>query len=187
MSDALSRRLQQPRFSGPAQEAILSVLVAANTLNDIMDDVCRKHDITRPQYNVLRILRGVHPSGHARCDIARRMVERAPDVTRLVDRLQARGLVKRQRGNDDQRQAVTCITAKGLKLLHNMQPEIDKQMEGIRPPERRRLHPVVPSVFATLRRSACSHLPLDGSTRELQDCGFPASIANLNPLLPSRI
>ena len=53
------------------------------------------------------------------------MIDRAPDVTRLVDRLQARGLVKRSRGNDDQRQAVTIITAKGLKLLAKMQPEID--------------------------------------------------------------
>ena len=53
------------------------------------------------------------------------MIDRAPDVTRLVDRLQARGLDKRSRGNDDQRQAVTVITAKGLKLLARMQPEID--------------------------------------------------------------
>jgi DNA-binding MarR family transcriptional regulator len=53
------------------------------------------------------------------------MIDRAPDVTRLVDRLQARGLVKRSRGNDDQRQAVTSITAKGLKLLARMQPEIE--------------------------------------------------------------
>ncbi len=53
------------------------------------------------------------------------MIDRAPDVTRLVDRLQARGLVKRSRGNDDQRQALTSITAKGLKLLARMQPDID--------------------------------------------------------------
>ena len=58
------------------------------------------------------------------------MVDRAPDVTRLVDRLQARGLVKRSRGSDDQRQAVTLITAKGLKLLAKMQPEIDAAMDA---------------------------------------------------------
>ncbi len=125
MNEALSRRLSQTQFANPMQEALLSLLVAATTLNDLMDELCENHRITRPQYNVLRILRGVHPRGHARCEIARRMIDRAPDVTRLVDRLQARGLVMRSRGNDDQRQAVTSITAKGLKLLAKMQPEID--------------------------------------------------------------
>ena len=125
MNEAPSRRLSQAQFADPMQEALLGLLVAAHTLNDLMDELCEMHRITRPQYNVLRILRGVHPQGHARCEIARRMIDRAPDVTRLVDRLQARGLVKRSRGNDDQRQAVTVITAKGLKLLARMQPEID--------------------------------------------------------------
>lgn len=125
MNEALSRRLSQPQFADPTQEALLSLLVAATTLNDLMDELCEMHRITRPQYNVLRILRGTHPGGHARCEIARRMIDRAPDVTRLVDRLQARGLVRRSRGNEDQRQTVTIITAKGLKLLARMQPEID--------------------------------------------------------------
>ena len=128
MNEALSRRLSQAHFADPMHEALLSVMVVASTLNDLMDDLCARHRITRPQYNVLRILRGVHPRGHARCEIARRMMDRAPDVTRLVDRLQARGLVKRWRGNDDQRQAVTIITAKGLKLLARMQPQIDAAM-----------------------------------------------------------
>ena len=54
------------------------------------------------------------------------MVERAPDVTRLVDRLQAQGLVRRNRGGKDQRQAITRITAKGLKLLESIHPEIEQ-------------------------------------------------------------
>jgi DNA-binding MarR family transcriptional regulator len=128
MNEALSRRISQTQFADPLQEALLSLLVAANTLNDMMDELCEAQGITRPQYNVLRILRGIHPRGHARCEIARRMLDRAPDVTRLVDRLQASGLVKRSRGSDDQRQAVTSITAKGLRLLARMQPEIDAAM-----------------------------------------------------------
>lgn len=127
MTEALSRRLKQAQFSSPAQEALLSVVVAANTINDIMDRVCEAHGITRAQYNVLRILRGVHPEGHARCEIACRMLDRASDITRLVDRLQARRLVKRSRGSEDQRQAVTVITAKGLKLLEEMRPRIEAE------------------------------------------------------------
>ena len=125
MTEVLSRRLKQPHFSSPAQEAVLSVIVAANTLNERMDRLCEEYGITRAQYNVLRILRGVHPEGHPRSEIACRMLDRASDVTRLVDRLQARRLVKRTRGSQDQRQAVTCITAKGIKLLQAMQPHID--------------------------------------------------------------
>ncbi len=131
MTEALSRRLKQAQFSSAAQEAMLSVIVAANTINDIMDRVCAEHGITRAQYNVLRILRGVHPEGHARCEIACRMLDRASDITRLVDRLQARRLVKRSRGSEDQRQAVTVITAKGLKLLETMRPQIEVEAGGI--------------------------------------------------------
>ncbi len=127
MTEALSRRLKQPQFADAAQEALLSVVVTANTLNDVADRICEEYGITRPQYNVLRILRGVHPLGHARCEIARRMVDRASDVTRLVDRLQTRKLVKRARGSDDQRQAVTSITAKGIKLLDTMRPRLDSE------------------------------------------------------------
>ncbi len=127
MTEALSRRLKQARFSNPQQEALLSVAVAAGTLNDLVDEICKSHGLTRPQYNVLRILRGMHPNGHPRCEIAQRMVERAPDITRLVDRLQARGLVRRTRGGEDQRQAIAHITAKGLKLLQAIQPKLDTQ------------------------------------------------------------
>lgn len=131
MTEALSRRLKQAQFSSPAQEAMLSVIVAANTVNDLADRVCDEFGITRAQYNVLRILRGVHPEGHARCEIACRMLDRASDITRLVDRLQARRLVKRSRGSEDQRQAVTVITAKGLKLLEEMRPRIEAETGDI--------------------------------------------------------
>ena len=131
MTEALSRRLKQPQFSSAAQEALLSVIVAANTINDMMDRICEEHGITRAQYNVLRILRGAHPGGHARCEIAGRMLDRASDITRLVDRLQARKLVKRSRGSKDQRQAVTVITAKGLKLLETMHPRLEDESSGI--------------------------------------------------------
>jgi DNA-binding MarR family transcriptional regulator len=128
VTEALNRRLKQSHFANPEQEALLSVIAAATTLNEIMDRLCEEQGITRAQYNVLRILRGVHPQGHARCEIACRMLDRAPDITRLVDRLQARRLVKRSRGSEDQRQAVTVITAKGLKLLDAMAPTVEAEI-----------------------------------------------------------
>jgi len=131
MTDALRRRLKQAEFASPAQEALLSVLVAAATLNERMDRVFQRHRITRAQYNVLRILRGIYPQGHPRCDIACRMIDRAPDITRLLDRLEARRLVRRTRGSDDKRQTVTYITAKGLKLLDTIQPRADAEVTDI--------------------------------------------------------
>ena len=128
MTEVLSRRLKQAQFSSPAQEALLSVVVAANVINEITDRICEEHGVTRAQYNVLRILRGVHPQGHPRCEIACRMLDRASDVTRLVDRLQTRRLVKRSRGSEDQRQAVTYITSKGLKLLESMRPSMEAEI-----------------------------------------------------------
>jgi DNA-binding MarR family transcriptional regulator len=131
MTEALSRRLKQSHFADSGQEALLSVIAAATTINEIMDRLCEEQGITRAQYNVLRILRGVHPQGHPRCEIARRMLDRAPDITRLVDRLQARRLVKRSRGCKDQRQAVAAITARGLKLLDAMAPTIESEIGSI--------------------------------------------------------
>ena len=128
MNEALRKRLKQSSVASPLQEALLSLLLAANHLNESVDSLCEQHGITRSQYNVLRILRGVYPKGHPRREIACRMVDRAPDVTRLVDRLQARGLVKRSRWDEDQRQAMTIITAKGLRLLDTMQPMMEAVM-----------------------------------------------------------
>jgi len=131
MTEVLSRRLKQTEFSSPGQEALLSVLVAAATLNEGMDRVFTSHKITRAQYNVLRILRGIYPQGHPRCEIACRMIDRAPDITRLLDRLETRRLVRRTRGSEDQRQTVTYITAKGLKLLDSIQPRVEAEVSNI--------------------------------------------------------
>ncbi len=125
MGDVLRKRLQMTRVAGPAHEAILNLLVAAGHLRERMDRICAAHDVTTGQYNVLRILRGARAGGYARCEIARRMIERAPDVTRLIDRLEAHALVERDRSGEDRRRSITKITDKGLRLLERMQPEIE--------------------------------------------------------------
>ncbi|MBU3742633.1 MAG: MarR family transcriptional regulator [Candidatus Kapabacteria bacterium] len=125
MATALRDRLQQQEFASPFQEATLNILVCADFLQRRIETVCEQHGITSAQYNVLRILRGVHPDGHARCDIIARMIQTAPDVTRLIDRLVNSGLVKRTRSMEDGRLSVTIITSKGLSLLSSMQNEVD--------------------------------------------------------------
>jgi len=126
MGDALKRRLQQSRFESPIQEALLNLMVAASHVRARLDQVCGEHGITEGQYNALRILRGAHPDGYPRCEIARRLIERAPDVTRLIDRLEKQGLVERARSGDDRRLSITRITRKGLQLLERMQPAMEE-------------------------------------------------------------
>src|SRR5215470_9090161 len=112
MGEALKKRLKQARFEDSVQEAMLNLLVAASHIRERTEQMCLRHNITSAQYNVLRILRGAHPEGYPRCEIATRMVEKAPDVTRLIDRLQQQGLVERVRSEEDRRHSLTKITSK---------------------------------------------------------------------------
>jgi DNA-binding MarR family transcriptional regulator len=131
VGDILRKRLLQSRFEGPVHEAMLNLIVAAGHVRDRLERVCAEHGITNGQYNVLRILKGAYPSGHARCEIARRLLERSPDVTRLIDRLETQGLVERTRSDEDKRLSLTRITRKGLKLVDEMKPELDREFVEI--------------------------------------------------------
>jgi DNA-binding MarR family transcriptional regulator len=125
MGEVLQHRLKQARFRSVEQEAMLNLIVAASYMLNYLERICNEFGITQPQYNVLRILRGAYPGGHSRCEVIERMVDRAPDVTRLIDRLERQGLVARERSSDDRRLSITRITGKGLELLERMQPTID--------------------------------------------------------------
>jgi DNA-binding MarR family transcriptional regulator len=130
MGAALKDRLRQSRFESRTQEALLSLLVASAHMHEQVERLCAEHGITASQYNVLRILRGVHPDGHPRCEVARRMIDRAPDVTRLIDRLERGGWVERGRSDCDRRLSISRITAAGLELLARMAPDLDRLHRG---------------------------------------------------------
>ncbi len=124
MGEILRRRLRQRRFDSPLHEAIANVVVAANYIRDRNDRTLAQYGVTLPQYNVLRILRGVHPGGPPRCEIAARMLDRAPDVTRIIDRLEEKGLVERDRSSPDRRHSITRITREGLRLVDKLDAPI---------------------------------------------------------------
>ena len=152
MGNILNQRLQMARTAGAGHEAVLNLLVAAGHLRERMDRMCEAHGITSGQYNVLRILRGVRREGYARCEIARRMIERAPDVTRLIDRLETRGLVERDRSSEDRRRSLTRITDKGSRLIERMQPEVDaldRHVEArLSPRDRKELSRILEQLYA---------------------------------------
>lgn len=97
--------------------------------------------LSTAQYNVLRILRGSHPTRLACGDISQRMIDRDPDVTRLVDRLAKRGLVTRTRNRKDRRVVEVGITEQGLALVRELDPDVarlPKALLGHLGPERGR-------------------------------------------------
>jgi len=126
MGEILKRRLKQQKFSSVEQEGLLNLFIASNYLHSKLDAICCGFKITLAQFNVLRILKGAHPEGYPRGEIIRRMVEPAPDVTRLIDRLIKEGLVERFTSDEDRRLSLARITKKGINLLTKINPEVDK-------------------------------------------------------------
>lgn len=113
----IKARVRQGRFESEAQEAMVGLLVAAGHLQQALEEVCGAHGITHDQYNLLRVLRGRYPRGYPRYEVAARLISRAPDVTRLVDRLEKREYVERYRSEEDGRLSLARITEAGLGLL----------------------------------------------------------------------
>jgi DNA-binding MarR family transcriptional regulator len=133
VGNALLDRLKQTRpFETVGEESLINLMLAAQWLEDEVSRRLTPLGLSHSQFNVLRILRGVHPGGHPRCEIAARLIFRAPDVTRLIDRLVRRGLVTRGRGaGDDRRQSLARITPRGLALLERAVEALDPLPEEL--------------------------------------------------------
>jgi DNA-binding MarR family transcriptional regulator len=131
MAKRLQEEIQQQKpFESPEQEAVLNVLYTADVLLQRITAVLKPFKLSHSQYNVLRILRGAGPEGLACREIAERMITRDPDITRLLDRLEARGLLTRTRDQKDRRVITARITPEGQRLLEALdQPiaEVDRQ------------------------------------------------------------
>src|ERR1041385_6324095 len=98
------------RFDSLEQEAFLNLWRAYDRLRAFEDELFSAQDLTPQQYNALRLLRAAHPDTLPTLDLARRLVSRAPDITRLLDKLQDRGLIERDRRADNRRVVRVGIT-----------------------------------------------------------------------------
>ena len=98
----------------------VALLKAADRLSQQAEDLMKQHGLTGTQYNVLRILRGAEPSGLPCKGISNRMISHDPDMTRLLDRMEKRGMISRERQSDDRRVVKTRITAAGLEILRKL-------------------------------------------------------------------
>jgi DNA-binding MarR family transcriptional regulator len=114
----LQQELRRKRpFDLAEEEAALNLLRTSGAVREPFDRLFADYAISDPQYNVLRILRGHGGKGLPCTEIAAQMVSRMPDMTRLVDRLEKAGLVRRCRTDEDRRVILICVTADGLALL----------------------------------------------------------------------
>src|SRR5689334_14804954 len=126
----LKSELKQTKpFVSLQEEVVLSMMRTADLLAMPMTEVLRQEGLSLSQYNVLRILRGAGPDGLPCGEISERMVRRDPDLTRLLDRLETRGLVTRSRGITDRRVVLASISQAGLKLLQSLDATVDETVK----------------------------------------------------------
>lgn len=131
MGKVVLQRLRQSKpFATQAEESLVNLLLAGAWLADRLDGALEPLGITHAQYNVMRILRGA-PDGLPRREIACRLIDRAPDVTRLIDRLVRRGLVSRSPGRQDRRQAVARLTSRGADLAARGDAAVDEVVRAV--------------------------------------------------------
>ena len=127
MAGRLAKEIKQNKpWRLAEEEAYLNIARTYEHLELQTVDILKAEGLSHTQYNVLRILRGSHPDGATCGQIADRMVTRDPDITRLLDRMEARGLVFRERSKEDRRVVVTNITEEGLRLVNSLDKPVEQ-------------------------------------------------------------
>jgi DNA-binding MarR family transcriptional regulator len=130
MTSALRAELRQRKpFTSLEQEAYLSVKRTEAALREHFDQVLKPYGISVTQYNVLRILRGAGQGGLCRNEIRDRLIDRMPDVTRLLDRMEETGWITRTRSREDRRQVSTELTKTGKELVDSLDGPVAAEHE----------------------------------------------------------
>lgn len=116
---------QNKPFSTPVEEAFVAVVKTADLLLRQLDRNLIGLGLSHQQYNVLRIVRGAGSAGIPTLAIGERLIECAPGMTRLLDRMEEKGVVRRERCKQDRRQVLCYITRKGEQLLTEVEPLVE--------------------------------------------------------------
>ena len=113
-------------FDLPAREAYLNLVRSSSLLSEHFEELFQEHDLTESQYNVLRIVASAKSQGIRLEAIRPRLVERGPDVSRIIDRLERRGLLRRAVDPDDRRARRIVLEDQGHELIRSLRPQIDR-------------------------------------------------------------
>jgi DNA-binding MarR family transcriptional regulator len=146
---------QTKPFRSPRHETVLSILKTADTVRRRIGETIHPHGLSLEQYNVLRILRGAGDAGLPTLEVAARMIEQTPAITRLLDKLEAKGFVRRVRSDSDRRQVFCWITPEGLQLLSGLDEAFDRSesdlLNGLSEHEIQPLLKILEKIRATRR------------------------------------
>ena len=130
-SRILAEIKQTKPFASIEQELAVAFLKTSDQMRRMKTGLFEPHDLTEQQYNVLRILRGAGKSGLCTLAVADRLIEHTPGITRLLDRLESKGLVRRERAEADRRQVYCFITKAALELLTILDPEVERSAKRV--------------------------------------------------------
>lgn len=155
MAKSLCRELKKrDAFESVSQEAALSILRTSDLIENRLNRLLRQHQLTNAQYNVLRILRG--EGGPLPClEIAERMIQVAPAITRVVDQLVANGLLKKSQSQQDKRVFLVQLTAAAKRVLNQIDEPIsqlhDELLAGVTPADQKTLIRILNSLRAAIQ------------------------------------
>ncbi|MGD1844748.1 MAG: MarR family winged helix-turn-helix transcriptional regulator [Salibacteraceae bacterium] len=127
----LEDELKMKQFSHPFQKAMLNIGFTGNWIRQKIRPTMEGFGLTAQQYNVLRILRGRHPEAAFPGEVKAVMIDKTPDLTRLIDRLLKKELVTRNTCAENRRKVALHITKKGLLLLEEMEPVLKAKMKDL--------------------------------------------------------
>ena len=122
----IEEEIKQKKFPSNYIKAYVNLVYTANKITDEQKTFFKKAEVTHQQYNVLRILRGKYPETSNPGEIKSVMLDKSPDLTRLVDRLLAKNLVARESCLDNRRKVDIKITEKGLSFLQDIEPLVNE-------------------------------------------------------------
>ena len=126
---SLQDELQLSKLPSPGVQLMLQLMLTREAVVRVQERLFAAHGLTIQQYNVLRIVRGGPAKGHPVYEIERRMIYRFANVTRLVDRLEAQGLLKRNQDAKDRRVSRVVITPKGKRLMERLEVPVQEMSE----------------------------------------------------------
>ena len=126
----IEKDIQQQKFRNEYQKAVVNLIYTSNWMRERTSGIIEAEGITPQQFNILRILRGSHPMPLSTLQIRERMLDKMSDTSRIVDRLIAKGLVKKYICKKDRRLVDVIIAEKGLKMLERLDKRQD-EMDAI--------------------------------------------------------
>jgi len=130
VSGKLAKEIRQSKpFGSTEEEAFLNLGRTWEFLQGRLAEALKAHQLTATQYNMLRILRGAGAEGVTCSQATERMLTPDPDITRLLDRMEAQGLIRRDRSTEDRRVVIARITDRGLELTNRIEEPLRQLLQ----------------------------------------------------------